>query len=593
MSDQRALELVDLGNKLFSKKEPLNSLMQEIALQFYPVRATFTMTGDYLGRDHADHLNDSYPTIVRRDLGNAISATLRPRDQKWFSASSLDDERDQIPENAQSLEYVTGVMRSSMYDMRSKFVRATKEGDHDFITFGQTVISVEEGPDRSHIYYRAHHLRDCAWLENDIGDVDHLHRKDRMLGRNMIRRFGEKKVHRTVLDAVKKDPSAEFNVRCIMMPSDEYDYTGPGAKPAKGGKRAPYVMIYVDADNGMVLRESPSPDFIFVVPRWQTLPGLQYAVSPCTSIALPDGRLAQAMGLMILEAGEKMVDPPMLASEEAIREINLKAGAITWADLAYDRKLSEAAQPININADMRTAFAMRADLRDMLTKAFFIDKLALPEATDKMTATEIRARLEEHVRNLLPLFEPMEHEYNGRLLDKTFFRLRAMNLFDPQRITDDLSGADISWSFKNPLQEASTRILASQFQEAAQLEAGASQLGVTVPRVNFQIARDDAVTRGIGIPAKWRRTDAEMAAEAQTQIAAAKAQKLAQEAAQVAAIAGQAGDAAQSLQTAGMLPPPGAGAAADQDGDGLPDEPQFLDDVDYEDVTAEQEMVAA
>lgn len=573
--------MIDLGNKLFAKKEPLNSLHQEIALQFYPVRATFTMSGDYLGRDHADHLNDSYPVLVRRELGNAISSTLRPRDQKWFLATSLDEDRDQDPDNAKYLEYVSQTIRTAMYDVRAKFVRATKEGDHDFITFGQCVISVEEGPDRSHLYYRAHHLRDCAWLENNIGDVDHIHRKDRMSARTMKRSFKEERLHQSVKDACKKDPGQEFSVRCVMMPSDEYDYTGPDAK-SKGGKKLPFVMCYVDADNGKMLAEIPSPDFIFVVPRWQTLPGLQYAVSPATSVALPDGRLAQTMALMIMEAGEKAIDPPTAADGDVFKEFNLQAGAMTWADLQGDRKISDVFQTIPINADMRTAFAMRADLREMLAKAFFIDKLNLPQVGPDMTATEVRARLEEHVRQLLPLFEPMEHEYNARLLDKTFFRLRAMGKFRTDNMPDSLSGADIAWGFRNPLQEASTRILVQQFREAIEVETAAAQVGVGVMRTDLGIARDDAV-RGIGAPAKWRRNDDDMAAEAEAKAKEAAIAKAAKEASTVAQIGQQAGDAAQSMRTGGLLPVPQQ--QQDQSGvNELPDEPVL--DAEYEDVAA-------
>ncbi len=581
MSDQRAAELIDLGNKLFSKKEPLNSLMQEIALQFYPVRATFTMSGDYLGRDHADHLNDSYPVLVRRELGNSISATLRPRDQKWFMATSMDEERDQIPENAKYLEYVSQTIRTAMYDVRAKFVRATKEGDHDFITFGQTVLSIEESPDRTHLYYRAHHLRDCAWLENDIGDVDHIHRKDRMSARTMKRRFKEDRLHQSVKDACKKDPGQEFNVRCVMLPSDEYDYTGPDAKSK--GRKLPFVMCYVDADNGKMLAEIPSPDFIFVVPRWQTLPGLQYAVSPATSIALPDGRLAQTMALMIMEAGEKAIDPPMAADSEVFREFNIAAGAMTWADLQGDRKIGDVFQTIPINADMRTAFAMRADLREMLAKAFFIDKLNLPQVGPDMTATEVRARLEEHVRQLLPLFEPMEHEYNARLLDKTFSRMRIMNKFSTAQMPDELSGAEISWGFRNPLQEASTRILVQQFREAIEVEMGAQQVGVGVARTDFALARDDAV-RGIGLPARWRRNDDDMAAEAEAKAKEAMAAKAAQEASALAQIGQQAGDAAQSMQAARLLPVPGQGQQPDN-GPIEPDIPD-IEDAEFEEIAA-------
>lgn len=574
--DARAQELVDLGNKLFSKKEPLNSLMQEIALQFFPVRATFTGTGDYLGRDVADHLHDSYPTLVRRELGNSLSATLRPRSQNWFRATTMDEDVDEDPVNAKYLEYVTKIMRNSLYDARAKFIRATKEGDHDFITFGQTVISVEESRDRTHLFFRAHHLRDCAWLENSEGDVDHLHRKDRMSARMMIRAFGEKKVHRTVTEAYKKDPSKEFNIRCVMMPTDEYDYVSTdGAGGSR--KRHPFCMVYLDADNMTMLAEKPAPDFVYTVPRWQTLPGLQYAVSPATSVALADGRLAQAMGLMILEAGEKAVDPPIIAAEEVIREVNLQAGAITWADLATDRKIGDVAQPFHINPDMRTAFAMRSDLRQMLAQAFFIDKLKLPETSSEMTATEIRARLEEHIRNLLPLFEPMEHEYNMRLLDRTFERLRAMDRFDVASMPDVLSKANITWGFKNPLQEANERLLKAQFAESLEVEAMAQKAGVRTTRINASVARDGAI-RGVGVPAKWLRSEAEMADEAKKAADAEMAEKIAQQAAAAAQVGQQGGDAIQSLQKAGVLAVPG------QANDDTPTEDEMMLPELYEEV---------
>jgi hypothetical protein len=37
-----------------------------------------------------------------------------------------------------------------------------------------------------------------------------------------------------------------------------------------------------------------------------------------------------------------------------------------------------------------------------------------------MTAREVSVRQQEFIRNLLPLFEPIEVEYNSKLLDKTY-----------------------------------------------------------------------------------------------------------------------------------------------------------------------------
>lgn len=553
--DSRAQELIDLGDKLFSKREPIVSLWQEIAENYYPMRATF-MTDFQGGRDYAAHILDSHPVLTRQELGNALSSMLRPRGQPWFASSTVNEEMNSDPEIAKYLEYLTDTTRTNMYHAKTQFVRATKEGDHDFITFGQAVISTMESPTRDALFYRNHHLRDCAWLENATGVVNHLHRKDKMSARQMCEFFGESRVHKNVREAVAKEPGKEINMRAIAMPSREYDKTNSGDKKKR---RLLYVIIYVDVDNVHILREDYDYIFPYAVPRWATVSGSQYAYSPATFNSLPDGRMAQMMARILLEAGEKSVDPPGIANSEAIREANLEAGALTWADVGPDGSLKDAYMPIQINGDMRTGFAMRADLRQMLESAFFINKLALPEANKDMTATEVRARTEEHVRNLLPLFEPMEQEYNTRLLDNTFARLRALGKFDFHAMPDALSKADLGWTFKNPMQEASTRILVSQAQETLGvvtigMEFGAKTGQRVLSPVKLETVMQDAV-RGAGGPAKWRKSIDELAAELEAMVQQESVRKAAEQASHLAAIGQQVGDAAQSLRAGGVLPP--------------------------------------
>ncbi len=219
MKDARAQELLDLGNKLFEAKAPLDTLCQEIAENCYPERADFT-TQRNLGDDFAAHLSDSFPVLARRELGNSFSAILRPRDKSWFQASTGNEDLDKDPANARFLEYLTSEVRSAIYDPRTDLIGATKMADHDFAAFGQGIVSVEEGPTRQHLFFRPHHFRDCAWLENEIGVVDHLHRKDRMTARAMKRRFGEKNLHEHVKRACEKEPHKEFDLRVVTMPAD-------------------------------------------------------------------------------------------------------------------------------------------------------------------------------------------------------------------------------------------------------------------------------------------------------------------------------------------------------------------------------------
>ena len=88
----RAREVLRIGDAMFSDKEQLNSLWQELALNFYPERADFTTRRDY-GEEYSDHLFSSYPVLARRELGNMLSEFLRP--EKWFSIHVNDDAIDE------------------------------------------------------------------------------------------------------------------------------------------------------------------------------------------------------------------------------------------------------------------------------------------------------------------------------------------------------------------------------------------------------------------------------------------------------------------------------------------------------------------
>jgi hypothetical protein len=558
-ADKRAQDLIDLGNRLFTVKLPYDGLCQELAWQFAPDLADFTRKL-VLGEEWCDHVMDSFPIQCSRELWNNISGMMRPKGRPWFKTTTLDDDIDADEENAQYLEYVTKTIRSHLYDARTSFVRATKEADRFWVNFGSPVISIEESRTRDHLFFRNHHLKNCAWLENELGDVDHLHRKDAMTARAMVRFFRSDRLDTEIKKAAEKTPGQEFEIRVVAMPRDEYDSSEAG-KSSKGGrgKKLPFVLIYVDVTHQKILREEGRVEFPYIVPRWHRFANFQYAFSPATMPGLADGRMAQMLGQILLEAGEKSVNPPLVGGEHAVREANLQAGAISWVDMEYDKKVSDLLTPIRMTGDMSTGFEMRKDLREMLRSSFFLNKLELPEITGQMTATEVQRRLEEHVRNLLPLFEPMEVEYNTRILDKSFAYLRSMNAFDRGAMPDALSEANITWAFESPLQEAQLRLLVEQAKETWQLEALGDQAGASAPTTNPDKVKRDAI-RGVGGPAIWRLTAKEQQAFAE---AKAKQAQMAQMAATVghgADVAGKVGDAAQKLRDGGILPQKQEGA---------------------------------
>ena len=245
--DRRHQELLKLGDEMFSKRQEVLSLWQELADNFYPERGDFLRVRT-VGTNYAADLDTSYPIIARRDLGDAFGAMLRPPGKHWFSV--WPKREDNIDEAGRKwLEMATRVQRRAIYDGDSNFIRATKQGDHDFATFGQCVLTSEMAfhPVRGPVLlHRSFHLKDVAWCDDAFGKVGHVQRKWDATVQELVETFGKKKLHPSVVAAQEKEPYRIVPIRHVKVPASGYD----------GKLRTPYVSIYIDTENQHVIEET-------------------------------------------------------------------------------------------------------------------------------------------------------------------------------------------------------------------------------------------------------------------------------------------------------------------------------------------------
>ena len=544
---QRVRDLCTHGDKLFSKRSQLQNTWQAIAEQLYPERADFNGTLP-VGADTGENLQTGAPSMARRDLADSLSAMLRPSSKPWFHARSLSDNINEDATAKQFFDWMSERMRTAMYDKRAQFVRATKQGDNDFACFGQAVIEVSPNNDLSGLLFRNHHLRDVAWCENNELAIDTVHRKWKPETRQLIRQF-PKTVSEKVKNKEKDDPYAEIDCRHIVVPADGYDLQGDGKRLQR---KLPYVSIYVDKINETILEEKYVSRIRYVIPRWATIAGSQYAHSPGATIAYRDARLLQQITLTLLEAGEKVVDPPSVGVAEAIAGgVNLFAGGHTWLDAEYDERLGEAVRYLQIDpSGLSFGKDREALILETISKALYLDRISIPYPEGDMTATEYRGRVEEYVRRALPLFEPMEVEYNGGLCEETFDLLLGMGGFgSPADWPDVVQGQDLRWSFESPLQQATERGKSQAFIETSNLLKVAMELD---PGARHEIDMGKAFREaipGTGAPSDWVRP-----VEESQQMRQQEAQQQAEQAAMAAQTQGMeqlghAGDVATRLAT--------------------------------------------
>jgi len=491
----RLEDLLSLSNKMYERQGPFLTLCQTLAEHFYPERADFT-TQRAIGDELADQLIDSYPVMMRRDLCDAFSAMLRDGND-WAQVYVQED-----PGYAGNawLEWAGGRMMSLMADHRSGFTRATKQGDHDYGTFGQCVISVEPNRYYNGFLYRNWHLKDCAWEDNEGGYVDHVHRKWSPTLFELKRLFGEKALHDKHKEMLKKSPMETAKIRHMVLPAELY---GKGEF-----ERYEYVSLFVDTQHEHVIEEKGINYCYYVVPRFQTIAGSPYAYSPAAITALPNARALQAMTFTLMEAAERYARPPLVATANATRsDIDLGPDGITWIDRDYDQKTGAALEVLRqdrggwpIGADMRQSVV------DIIASCFYHDRLTLPETNREMTAYEVRERMKQYRQRNLPLFAPMEAEYNGQLCEASMRLAMQMGLMgSAYDIPSSLRGQETEWKFKTPLTDAEEEKKVQQFAQTSELLAQAVQVDELVANeYDVTAAFRDAV-QATGAPVTWLR----------------------------------------------------------------------------------------
>ena len=538
-----AKSLKERGDRLFSQKRVLDARNQEIAWHFYPERADFTAKRSE-GEDWADHLMTGYPSMVRRDLGNSLGSMLRPRAKKWFHIS-VEEEPDH--EGKVWLEWATQTQTRAMYDRVTQFARATKEGDHDFAAFGGCVISIEMNWRDTAILYRTWHLRDVAWAQDVYGQISEVYRNWEPTGQQLEQLFGKKgSLHSAVVNSLTQEPHRKWKCRHIKIRSDEY-----------GNKfKAPWASIWIDCENEHIMLEEPAMSRGYVIPLWMTISGSQYPYSPATLIALPDARLIQAMTLTLLEAGERYVNPPMVGVAEAIRgDVQLFAGGFTAVDMEYDERLGEVLRPLNQDkGSFPSGFEMHDRVATLMREAFYLNTMELPPVGGPdMTAYEVGQRVQEYIRRALPLFEPMEHEYNGMLCEETFdLLLRNGGFGPPDSIPKSIAGRDIKFRFESPLADMVEREKGQLFLEAKAMLASAMEVDPEAAlTIDFEETLRDVLS-GIGVPEKWMASPEAVEAAKQKIAQQAEAQAMMAQVGQGAEAAQKLGSAAKDFRAAGV-----------------------------------------
>lgn len=506
-------ELIKRGDAQFAKSANFYHLCQATAEVFYPERANFTAhSGGGQGAELYRDIFAGEPILLRQRLGSGIGALMRRADQRWFNGKVLPRDVGDLDHVKRWAEDFTEIQRDEIYSPLANFDRAMREGDDDYVTFGENIIWHGWGKngDRGRLLFQSKHLRDCAYFTNEFGVVDELHEKicDKTIeqwSRLMEKAGGvlPDEWQRKLRDNAAGVGTEMVEVRRIVLPAERYYENGQVKNKAKD---MAFACVYVPC--GVAKKTEMYCDgfriFPFWVRRWSTVSGEVRGRSPCTGVAMADSRILNVAQRSLLESLEKNVDPPtVFANDSVVGDVEIFAGGRIMVDTGGGQKVGDLVATLP-GGDVRLGIEFTQGRREFLTEALYGNLLKrLPDK--EMTAFEAGQWLDDYVNLAWPVIAPMQNE-NAVLMEAIFQRLMVAGRFPtpPQEIAGN---GEVSFEFETPVAQAMRAQKAQKGTQVVQwiAEAKAAGLPVGDNLDTDQLERD--VIEGIAGSIDWLLPD--------------------------------------------------------------------------------------
>lgn len=544
------LDLIDLSKRMDGKKAPWMEYWQQLGDIFLPNQADFTRAKRE-ARARTDIIYDGTPRLAVRGLTTTIEGWLKPKTARWFYVTLTDRDIAEMDEVQLWLEEVGDRMWQAIYRPQARYIQNSAEATESLIVFGNGPMMIAENAKKTGLAFRSFHMASCGFETDADGVVDRFKYDEQLNARQAIKQWGEAKLHPKVLEAAR-DPKKADDTFCfthLILPRDDYEQ---GRYDERG---MAYRKCVIDVKNEHKVEEGGYHEFPVTVRRWETSPGEVYARSPAM-MALPDSKTLQAMGKTLLTAGQKAVDPPVWAYNDAvISPIRTFPGGTITLDASAASALGGGA-PIGVldmGKNMPLGLDMQEAVRGQVRAAFFEDVLKLAIEGRQMTATEILERKETLLRTIGPVLGRLEPDDLGATVQRVFSIMHRAGQFPPFPDIGDIE-VKIEFEYMSPVQKARKETELASLGRALEIlgplleidPSGADNIDVD------QIIRD--LPEAGGMPQKWLRTKADVE-EKREQRAQQQEAKMAIEAAKPVA------GAVKDLTSAGMAATGGAGGA--------------------------------
>jgi hypothetical protein len=432
-----------------------------------PTRARFSVTDANQGGRKNQKIIDSTATLAARTCRSGMMSGVTSPARPWFRLTTPDPD---LAENGKVKEWLHIVQnRMTTSFLKSNLYNVLPIVYNDMAVFGTSAMLIEEDFTGEVMRFYPFPIGSYMIANNEKLKVDVFYRDFRMTVRQIIQKFGSKtpdgkpdwSVFSTHVKNLHDQGSLEawIDIAHVIMPNPDYKEGSDLSKFKKYmscyyergilGSSANYMNIEPDK----YLRESGYDYFPVLAPRWEVTGEDVYGTSCPAMEALGDIKQLQLGEKRVMQAVEKMINPPMTGPTTLRNsKASILPADITYVDVREGMQGFRAAHEVNFRIQ---EMEMKQDqVRNRIQRAFYEDLFLMLASSDRrqITAREIEERHEEKLLALGPVLEQLNQDLLDPLIDIAFDMHVRQGLIPPP--PEELQGVELKIEYVSVMAQA-------------------------------------------------------------------------------------------------------------------------------------------
>lgn len=518
---ERRDKLNTMLQEMRNERTSFRSHWRDLADYILPRRQRFFLSDVNRGERKNLKIYDSTATFSSRTLRSGMMAGVTSPARPWFRLTVSDPELAESFGVREWLHEVTERMRAVF--LRSNLYRVLPVIYGDIGVFGTAAVLMEEDFD-SVLRFSDFPIGSYMIANDEKGQVRTFAREYRLTVGQIVEKFGRQPNNdinwENISNHVKTmylngNKQAWVDVVHYIIPNDDWR---PNALEAKYKR---YLSIYYELGSGPQgsqipnsvrgpLRESGFDYFPVMAPRWDTSGEDVYGTGCPGMTVLGDVKQLQTGEKRILQAVEKMVNPPM-KGPPSMRKSNpsILPGDLTYVEETGDNKFSPVHQVDPRINEMETK---QAQVRQRIQRGFYEDLFLMLSTSDRrqITAREIDAREGEKMLVLGPTLEQLNQDLLDPLIDNAYLIMDRRGLIPPP--PSDLEGVDLKVEYVSIMAQAQKLVGISSIERFVGFVGQVLQ-GTGDPQVLDKIKTDEIIKEhheAMGLSPDLIRSDEEV-----------------------------------------------------------------------------------